>query len=132
MASRNIADLSPRLRSMYVRFDAALREAKIDFIVTCTYRSNDEQKALYNQGRTAYGPIVTNAGPGQSLHNKTDERGKPCSEAFDIVIMKNGKPDWDIKNPSWKEAGKIGERIGLEWAGNWKSFREYPHFQLPK
>jgi peptidoglycan L-alanyl-D-glutamate endopeptidase CwlK len=27
------------------------------------------------------------------------------------------------------QIGKIGESCGLEWAGNWKTFKEFPHFQ---
>ena len=73
---------------------------------------------------------MTNAKAGQSLHNHIDEKGSPSSDAFDIVIMRNGKPDWDKKNPAWGIAGTIGESVGLEWAGNWKSFKEFPHFQL--
>lgn len=130
MASRNIFDLCVELRRAYVRFDAAMHAAGIDYIVTCTYRSNDEQQRLYNQGRTSPGPKVTNAKPGQSLHNCTDANGKPASRAFDICLIKNGKCDWDANNPNWKKAGEIGESCGLEWAGRWTSFREFPHFQI--
>lgn len=130
-SSRNINDLSPRLRALFVRFDSAMRKAGIDYIVTCTYRNDADQQAAYDQGRTKQGRVITNARPGQSMHNHTDLNGDPSSNAFDIVIMKNGKPDWDTDNPNWKSAGKIGVSVGLEWAGNWKTFREYPHFQLP-
>jgi len=129
MASRNISDLCPAMISLYFDFEREMRRAGIDFIVTCTFRSNDEQRQLYAQGRTAPGKIVTNALPGQSKHNKTLD-GKPLAEAFDIVIMNNGKPDWNVKNPNWEKAGAIGESVGLEWAGRWKTFKEYPHFQL--
>lgn len=130
MASRNIYDLSAAARVLYVKFDAAMRAAGIDYIVTCTYRSNDDQTALYAQGRTKPGAIVTNAKAGQSKHNAVDADGKPASQAFDIVIMKNGKPDWDVKDPDWMRAGAIGESVGLEWAGRWISFKEFPHFQI--
>jgi len=29
----------------------------------------------------------------------------------------------------WQRVGECGELVGLEWAGRWTSFREYPHFQ---
>jgi len=32
----------------------------------------------------------------------------------------------------WKRVGEIGEKVGLEWAGRWTTFREYPHFQHPQ
>lgn len=130
--SRNLIDLCPRLQSLFCVFSAKMKNAGIDFIVTCTYRSDEEQTALYAQGRTVKGAIVTNAKAGESKHNAVTLDGLPASKAFDIVIIKNGKPDWDIKNPDWKKAGMIGKSIGLEWAGDWTSFKEYPHFQLPE
>ena len=128
-SSRKITDLHPRMRGLFIQFDSAMQAAKIDYIVTCTFRDSVEQQKLYNQGRTKPGSIVTNAKPGQSKHNFMMDNN-PASKAFDIVIMKNGKPDWDVKNPDWKRAGEIGKRVGLEWAGDWVSFKEYPHFQL--
>lgn len=131
-SSRNIGDLDPRLQSLFVRFDIAMKEAGIDYIVTCTYRNDADQQKLYDQGRKNPGSIVTNAKPGQSMHNKTLADGTPAAQAFDIAIVENGKIDWSTSNPKWQKAGNIGKVIGLEWAGNWKSFKEYPHFQLPK
>lgn len=132
LSSRDVKTLCSQLRGIFIRFDSAMREAKIDYIVTCTYRSNTDQTRLYAQGRTTKGAIVTNAKAGESEHNAIDSDGVPASRAFDIVVMKDGKPDWDKKNPAWKIAGKIGVSVGLTWAGNWKSFQEYPHFQLPE
>jgi peptidoglycan L-alanyl-D-glutamate endopeptidase CwlK len=79
---------------------------------------------LYAQGRTTKGSIVTNAKAGQSWHN--------YRLAFDIVPLKNGKPVWGTSGADgklWKAIAKIGKACGLEWAGDWKTFSEYPHFQ---
>ena len=107
-----------------------MKAAGIDYIVTCTYRSDEEQAALFAQGRTAPGRIVTNAPPGRSAHNCASRDG-PAAKAFDIVVLAAGKPDWDGSHPAWEAAGKIGEKVGLEWAGRWRSFPEKPHFQSP-
>lgn len=131
-STRSITAMHPRLRSLYIQFDTLMRQARIDYIVTATYRSNEDQAALYASGRTVRGKIRTNAIPGQSAHNALDTIGAPASRAFDIAIFKHGKIDWDEKNPDWKRAGVIGKSIGLEWAGDWVTFKEYPHFQLPK
>jgi peptidoglycan L-alanyl-D-glutamate endopeptidase CwlK len=40
----------------------------------------------------------------------------------------NGKAVWDDQT-IWKQVGEIGKSCGLEWAGDWKTFKEYPHFQ---
>ena len=130
MASRKIEDLHPDVIQKYHSFMQGCKEQGIDVIITCTYRSCEEQTLLYAQGRTVAGKIVTNAKTGESKHNNTIN-GKPASKAFDIVPIVNGKCIWDSKHPIWQELGKIGRRCGLEWAGDWKgSLVEYPHFQI--
>lgn len=101
----------------------------INLLVTCTYRSNEEQADLYAIGRTAKGKIVTNALPGESKHNNM-EGGAPASLAFDVVPLVAGKPMWDASNPVWQVVGSLGESVGLKWAGRWKRMREYPHFEI--
>ena len=94
----------------------------IDVILTSTYRDYESQDALYAQGRTAPGKIVTNAKGGESWHNFR------C--AVDVCPIVNGKPDWDGSHPVWQELGHQGRLAGLEWAGEWKgSLRESAHFQ---
>lgn len=101
----------------------------INLLITCTYRSNEEQADLYAIGRTAKGKIVTNALPGESKHNNM-EGGAPASLAFDVVPLVAGKPMWDASNPVWQVVGSLGESVGLKWAGRWKRMREYPHFEV--
>lgn len=131
MSSRKLTDLHPQMQSMVTRFLANARAAGIDLLVTCTYRSNEEQAALYAIGRTKPGRIVTNAKPGRSTHNNT-LNGKPAALAVDVVPLRDGKPIWAASDPVWKRVGEIGEKVGLEWAGRWTTFREYPHFQHPQ
>ena len=131
MSSRKLTDLHPQMQSMVTRFLANARAAGIDLLVTCTYRSNEEQAALYAIGRTKPGRIVTNAKPGRSTHNNT-LNGKPAALAVDVVPLRDGKPVWSASDPVWKRVGEIGEKVGLEWAGRWTTFREFPHFQHPQ
>lgn len=117
--SRKIEDLTPDTQTAYRNFDAGMREADIDYIITATMRTQAEQNALYEQGRTKPGKIVT--WTRRSNHIK--------GTAFDIVIMENGKPDWQVSNPKWTKAGEIGESVGLTWGGHW-SKPDFPHFEL--
>jgi len=119
--SRKLDDLLPIVKAKVERFIALCKGADIDLLVTSTYRDNESQDALYAQGRTAPGKIVTNAKGGQSFHNYR------C--AVDVVPLINGKPCWDVKNPVWQKVGAYGKASGLEWAGEWKRFKEYAHFQ---
>lgn len=122
--SRSLDDLTPRTRDLARQFLAACEAAGIDLLVTSTYRDTESQAALYAQGRSAPGNVVTNAKPGQSWHNWR------C--ALDVVPLRNGKPVWGTSGEDgklWEQIGAIGESVGLEWAGRWKSFRELAHFQ---
>ena len=119
--SRSLDDLLPPVRQRVDRFLASAKAQGIDLLVTSTYRDNASQEALYAQGRTVPGRIVTNARAGQSFHNHR------C--AVDVVPIRNGKPVWDAKDAVWQAVGRLGKEAGLEWAGDWKRFREFPHFQ---
>lgn len=130
MASRKIEDLHPDLQPICREFMAQAESRGVDVLITCTYRSNVEQDALYAQGRDKPGNIVTRARGGQSAHNFTLD-GKPASKAFDVVPMNNGKCMWSAAHPEWQILGGIGESLGLDWYGNPSAkFREFPHFQL--
>ena len=118
--SRNLDDLVPPAKQRAEAFIAAAKAKSIDLLVTSTYRDNESQDALYAQGRTAPGNIVTRAKAGQSWHNWR------C--ALDVVPLVNGKAIWDDQ-AMWKQVGEIGKSCGLEWAGDWVTFKEFPHFQ---
>lgn len=166
MASRSLDDLTPVCRGRTTAFleacaeDDWLEANGITILVTCTFRSRDEQLRTYAQGRTRQeldtaglydvqprpGKVVTWALPGQSKHNRTDDNGRPAAEAVDIVPLRHGKPIWGTagdgidEDPSddhtddlevWQRVGAIGERCGLKWAGRWQGKkREFPHFEI--
>lgn len=118
--SRNIDDLHPVVAGLCFKFVDACKQAGIDIIITSTYRDAESQNALYAQGRTTRGPIVTKARGGQSFHN--------YRLAFDFCPVRNGKPQWnDIQ--LFKRCGSIGKSLGLDYAGDWVRFTEYAHLQ---
>lgn len=135
MASRKIEDLRPDLQPValeFLRRCTALEVNGVDIIFTCTYRSNDEQAALYASGRTKPGPILTHAEPGVSAHNFT-LNGKPAARAFDYGVIVNGKYDAQGVHPAWAQAGRIAMELGLNWYGKpGAKFREMPHCELKK
>lgn len=132
MPSRRIEDLHPALQPLCRQFLERCQAAGLDILITCTWRSGQEQDQLYAQGRTAPGAKVTNARAGQSAHNAMLD-GKPAARAFDIVPKVNGKPEWNAAHPHWQIAGRIGMELGLNWYGRpGAPFREFPHFELPK
>jgi peptidoglycan L-alanyl-D-glutamate endopeptidase CwlK len=99
-----------------------------------TFRTIAEQDAIYAQGRTKPGKIVTRARGGYSWHN--------YGLAVDIVLIHDVDGDgdydravWDVKTDfdgdkisDWMEVVAIFKSYGWEWGGDWK-FSDPPHFQ---
>jgi peptidoglycan L-alanyl-D-glutamate endopeptidase CwlK len=119
--SRSLDELVPPAKQRVEEFLRLCALNHIDLLVTSTYRDNESQQALYDQGRTKVGKVVTNAKAGDSWHNWR------C--AVDVVPLVNGKPNWDGSDPVWTKLGELGEQAGLEWAGRWRTFKELAHFQ---
>jgi peptidoglycan L-alanyl-D-glutamate endopeptidase CwlK len=125
-----IALLHPKLRAeaglIYGEIDCAIKNATCRF--TQTLRAIEEQNALYAQGRTKPGPIVTNAKGGLSYHN--------YGLAIDIAFINGGKLSYDMKadidkdaKADWMEVVEIFRQFGWEWGGTWATIKDYPHFQ---
>lgn len=134
MASRRLEDLHPDLLPLCKELVLQCQHEGIDILVTCTFRSPQEQDRLYAQGRQLPGPIVTNAKGGQSAHNYMFSDGRFASKAFDVVPLRGGKCVWGTQGHDldiWKKVGEIGVNLGLDWYGETGSkFIEFPHFQL--
>jgi peptidoglycan LD-endopeptidase CwlK len=106
------------------------RAIGLDVHVSSARREQAEQDALYSIGRTKPGKIVTNARFGQSAHN--------YGVAIDVFVRetddKTGKQraNWDpaVYKRLWAAACYASlDKQGLVWAGNWKTFKEYVHFE---
>lgn len=85
-------------------------------------RTFEEQDALFAQGRTRPGQIVTRARGGESNHN--------YGLAVDLCPFVNGKPDWNAPHSVWLAIGEAAAARGLQWGGNWKKFIDKPHVEL--
>lgn len=120
MASRSPLALTPEMRELYKLFCAEMDKAGISWILTCTRRTQADQDELYARGRSKPGQIVTWTRKSRHIDG----------EAFDIVILKNGKLCWDVSNGDWKKAGEIGVKLGLRWGGFFKNAKDYSHFEM--
>jgi peptidoglycan LD-endopeptidase CwlK len=152
MASRDLKDLTAATQVKAKKVLTLTKEKGLDLMIYCTLRSLEEQARLFRQSRSkdeivakmkqmqaagfgfladiidAVGPCntaawATNAGPGESWHN--------YGEAFDAVPVVNGKLAWDqaAYKKQWLVYGECARAAGLEWAGDWKKAKEYPHAQ---
>ncbi|MBC2190549.1 M15 family metallopeptidase [Listeria booriae] len=114
-------DLADRTR--YV-IQKAHEEGIYICVVNPCFRSKAEQDALYAQGRTKPGQIVTNAKGGQSNHN--------YGVAVDLCLYTDDGKNvvWETTSKRWLRVVTIAKSVGFKWGGDWTSFKDYPHFEL--
>lgn len=117
-----LAKVHPALAQKIVQLSDSLFTQNVDIEVVQGLRTYAEQDALFAQGRTRPGKRVTNARGGQSNHN--------FGLAVDVAPAKRGKIDWDDEE-GFDAIGREGKRLGLEWGGDWRTFIDRPHLQLP-
>lgn len=119
-SERMIATLLPHARPYARALYFKARDNGIAINIISGTRTYAEQDALYAQGRTTGGEIVTNARGGYSNHN--------FGIAFDIGVFSGNR--YLPESPLYKAVGALGMELGLEWGGNWTSIVDQPHFQL--
>ncbi len=129
--SRDLADAHPELvrRYLLLKEAFALRTGRSLF-ETCTWRSQDEQKRLYQLGRRGI--------PGERTVTQIDGVTKKSrhmvypSEAVDVCVDSDPGPGkhavWD--HPSYEPLGPLAAEFGLIWGGNWH-MDDFPHLELP-
>lgn len=119
--------LREQLRADYLQCNNEIVPKFKRLRITQALRTIKEQDDLYAQGRTKPGKKVTNARGGQSYHN--------FGLAFDIVILEDKDQNGTFEtanfevNALWRKVAKFFKSKGWEWGGDWKSFKDYPHFQ---
>jgi len=96
----------------------AITLTKVDFTVLEGKRTLKRQRQLVA------------AGASQTLNSR-----HLTGHAVDLGAMVNGKVRWDWPlyhsiYAAMKQAAAI-ERVKIEWGGNWKTFKDGPHYQLP-
>lgn len=121
--SRDTTQLHPRLQAKIIELKAICEAKGLMIGVSECVRTVSEQDALYAQGRTKPGKIVTQVKGSSygSMHQ--------WATAFDFY-RNDGKGAFNNSDGFFYKVGKIGRSIGLEWGGDWK-FKDLPHFQLP-
>ena len=131
-------DFRDKLRDDYLYCNNKLLGKGVRLRFSHVYRTNKEQDDLFAIGRTKNGKIVTKAKGGQSIHN--------YALAFDIVLLYDNDGNGTFEEASWsrvKDGDKDGvadwqevvnyfKSKGYEHGGDWKHFKDYPHFQIKK
>lgn len=116
----------------------AITDSPYDFTIIQGLRTVADQKALYAQGRTKPGKIVTYC---DGVKYPSNHQAKPdgYGHAIDIVIVDKTKKDgfdWDTTSKYKKVADHVlavAKELGInvKWGGNWsEKKRDDPHFEL--
>src|SRR5438876_4920 len=129
--------LHPSIRDEVAELIGKIEVNNPKFIVRVVQglRTIDEQNALYAQGRTKQGNIVTNAKGGSSYHN--------YGLAFDFCLIydKNNKGvydtlSWDTNYDGdkdgvkdWQEVVQTFKSNGYTWGGDFHSIPDAPHLE---
>ncbi len=111
--------LHPTFRTRLVAMIREAEKGKPCLTITQGLRTYAQQNALYAQGRTKPGKVVTNARGGYSWHN--------MSLAADLAFVRKGVVTWD---GPWQWLGNLAAKHGLTWGGTFKGLADYGHFQF--
>lgn len=119
---QKISSLSIRAQREARHFMTRALSRGVNVKIISGTRTYQEQNALFRQGRFGNaGPVVTRARGGQSNHN--------FGIAWDIgIFRKDGS-----YSTSESDYDAVAEYAAgsLVWGGNWQSFKDSPHYQLP-
>lgn len=100
-------------------FKEAISDAPYDFSITCGIRTKEEQKKLFDAGKST-----------------TMKSRHLTGNAVDVCVIIDGKASWNFEHYSnlsvhiLKKAKELG--IPVVWGGSWESFKDGPHFELDR
>lgn len=114
---RDISELTPAAQTACNLFLNKCKAKGLNVLVTETYRSQERQNYLYEQGRTRPGNVVT----------WTKNSRHTSRRAWDIC--KNVKGAEYSDSGFFKACGDIAKELGITWGGTW-STPDTPHFEI--
>lgn len=123
-----LAGVHPDLAAAVEKILKAMDILGFPMMITDGVRTTEQQQALYAQGRTKPGNIVTNADGINKLSNH-QVHDDNLGHAVDCCFVVDGKPSWDLRNP-WQLYGRMAVTLGLVWGGSWISIHDLPHVEL--
>lgn len=122
-SAAKLKGVHPDLVRVVLRCAKDWKGGTFTFGITCGTRTVEEQRVLVAKGAS------------KTMRSRHIPAKNGYSHAVDVVAMLDGKVRWD-----WPLYGKIAtamkaaakaEKVPLEWGGDWASFVDGPHYQLP-
>lgn len=124
-ASENkLKKLHPDMVKVVRRAQKLVKDKDFGAIITCTVRTVAEQKILVKKGAS------------KTMNSRHIPGKDGYAKAIDFAVTLKGKVRWDWPLYArladvMKQAAKL-EKIPIVWGGDWKSFKDGPHFELSK
>ncbi len=140
MMSRLLEGLTPETRMKAGKAIARLRREGVPHVVTCGFRTEAEQYALWCQGRKPLAEVnearvkvgmyrlsekentytVTNANGKRVSEGGTGRSAHQTGKALDVVPLDNGRAVWPPHADSrWKQIAAAFIEQGFTWGGDW-------------
>lgn len=104
----------------------AAKTPSLTFIITDGDRTREQQIRLKT------------AGASRTLNSRHIAKNQPSgkAEAIDVAALLDGQVRWDWPLYSMiakaMQQAAASESVKIEWGGNWRKFRDGPHFQLSR
>lgn len=143
---RRIAQLRPELRGLAKAHVERCWRHGLAVVLMPPVRTDADQAKLYAKGRVFVRGLWHVEDPTQvvtdALTSDSTPHGERWRAAYDIAFLVEGElvapkpgPDNDSWDGPWELAGALGEEVGLEWGGRWRTATfpdgDRPHFQIP-
>lgn len=117
-ACRDRSQLSVQAQKACALFLEECKKQGLNVLITETYRSQERQNWLYEQGRSREGKVVT----------WTKNSRYTSRRAWDIC--KNVKGQEYSDKTFFKKCAEVAALLGITWGGEWKNSPDTPHFEI--
>lgn len=122
-SEKRLKGVHPDLVRVVRRVAKDWKDPDMSFIITCGTRTVEEQKVLVAKGAS------------RTMRSRHITAPNGYAHAVDFAITINGTPKWDtplyVKLVKLVKAAAKAEKVPIEAGGDWATFKDYPHFQLP-
>lgn len=113
----DLDELTPKTRELALKFLERCEEEGLKVRITETYRTQERQDKLYDQGRRTKGNVVT-----WTKNSKHTKR-----RAFDICEQ---GPNPYGNEDFFRRCAEIGREVGLTPGYYWEGVQDKPHYEL--
>lgn len=115
---KDLDELSPKTKELAIEFLEKCEKNGLSVKITETYRTQERQDMLYEQGRSTDGLIVT-----WTRNSKHTNR-----RAFDICEDYTDDPYGDLE--FFRRCAEIGKEVGLTPGYYFEESQDMPHYEL--